>query len=103
MGYRDRDNRNNNVQPLENILKDIMGRSNMSKGIYRSRIPAAWETVMGPPVARVTRHVYFRDGVVYVSLYSSVIRNELMMQKDKIIQNLNNHIGAEIVKELILR
>jgi len=103
MGYRDRDNRNNNVQPLENILKDIMGRSNMSKGIYRSRIPAAWKTVMGPPVARVTRHVYFRDGVVYVSLYSSVIRNELMMQRDKIIQNLNNHIGAEIVKELVLR
>jgi len=103
MGYKDREYRKNSVQPIEDILKDIMGRPNMSKGIYRSRIPSAWEAVMGPPVARVTRNVYFRDGVVYVSLYSSVIRNELMMQRDKIIQNLNNHIGAEIVKELVLK
>jgi len=103
MGYKDRDFRKNNVQPIEDILKDIMGNSAMSRGIYPSRVPAAWEAVMGTPVARVTRNVYFRNGVVYVSLYSSVIRNELMMQRDKIIQNLNNHIGAEIVKEIVLR
>jgi hypothetical protein len=58
---------------------------------------------MGAPVARVTRKVYFRDGIVYVSLYSSVIRNELMMQRNKIVENLNRHVGADIVKDVVLR
>ena len=103
MGYKNRDLRKHSVQPLQDILKDIMGQSNISKGIYPSRIPAAWDAVMGAPVARVTRKVYFRDGIVYVSLYSSVIRNELMMQRNKIVENLNRYVGADIVKDVVLR
>jgi predicted nucleic acid-binding Zn ribbon protein len=103
MAYNKWNPRNNSVQPLQDILKEIMGRSSMSKGIYPSRIPKAWNEVMGPSVARVTKNIYFRGGVVYVTLHSSVIRNELMMHRDQIIRNMNNNIGSTIVHELVLR
>ncbi|MFO8000459.1 MAG: DUF721 domain-containing protein [Marinilabilia sp.] len=101
MGYKDY--RKNSVQPLQDILKEIMGKPSMSKGIYKSRIPSAWNEVMGPPVARVTKNVWFSNGVVYVTLYSSIIRNELMMHRNKIVRNLNDHIGSDIVKEVVLK
>ncbi|WP_016777097.1 DUF721 domain-containing protein [Anaerophaga thermohalophila] len=103
MGYRDRDFRKNSVQPLQEILKEIMGQPAISKGIYPSRIPGAWKAVVGPSVARVTKNVYFRHGVVYVTLHSSIIRSELMMHRDKIIIQLNNHIGRPLIKDLVLR
>ncbi len=104
MAYKYRNNRNNSVQPLQDILKEIIGKQpSLSSGIYLSRIPEAWNEVMGPSVARVTKSVYFRNGVVYVALHSSIIRHELMMHRDQIIRNLNDRIGSIIVTDIILR
>lgn len=95
--------RKQNTQSLADIISEIMGRPALSKGIYQSRIPAAWEEVMGKPVARVTRNVFFRNGVLFVSLNSSIIRGELLMHKSKIIENLNEHIGRAIITDLVLK
>lgn len=91
------------MQPLDDILKEFIGQPAVSKGIFPSRIPAAWIEVMGPSVAHVTKNVYYSKGIVYVTLHSSIIRSELMMYRDKIVRNLNDHIGKSIVKEVVLR
>ncbi len=88
---------------MAEIIREIIGAPRLSQGIYKSRIPAAWEAVMGKPVARVTRSVFFRNGVLFVSLNSSTIRGELLMHRTKIIQSLNEHIGRPIVTELVLK
>ncbi len=104
MSYKKRDLRKNSVQPLQDVLREIIGKQpSLSTGIYQSRIPGAWREVVGPSAARVTKNVWFRHGVVYVTLHSSIIRNELMMHRDTIIRNMNNKIGSTVVKELVLR
>ncbi|WP_010663655.1 DUF721 domain-containing protein [Marinilabilia salmonicolor] len=104
MSYKNRDIRKNSVQPLQDILREIIGKEpSISKGIYNSRIPGAWNEAVGPSASRVTKNVWFRNGVVYVTLHSSVIRNELMLQRDAIIRNMNENIGSSVVKELVLR
>ena len=95
--------RKQTTQSLADIISEIMGTPKLSRGIYQSRIPAAWETVMGKSIARVTRNVFFRNGVLFVSLSSSTLRSELLMHKSKIIQNLNQTIGQPIVKDLVLK
>lgn len=104
MSYKNREGRKNSVQPLQDVLREIMGQQpSLSKGIYNSRIPAAWNDVVGPSAARVTKSVWFRNGVVYVSLHSSIIRSELMLHRDTIIRNMNEKIGSRVVTELVLR
>ena len=58
---------------------------------------------MGNSVSKVTKSVYFRNGVVFVTLNSSIIRNELIMHRDKIVRGLNEKIGNAIVKDVVLR
>jgi predicted nucleic acid-binding Zn ribbon protein len=103
MAYKYRDNRKNTTQSLQDILKEIIGRPSISKGLYPSRIPRAWNEVMGPSVARVTKNVWFRGGIVYVTLHSSIIRSELMMYRNQIVKNLNDNIGQPLVKDIVLR
>ncbi len=104
MSYKNRNNRKNSVQPLQDILREIMGQQpSLSKGIYNSRIPVAWREVVGPSVSRVTKSVWFRNGVVYVTLHSSIIRSELILHRDTIIRNMNEKIGSKIVTDLVLR
>ena len=103
MNYKNRNPRKKSIQSLQDVLKEIMGQPTLSRGIYPSRIPQAWKETVGPSVVRVTKNIWFKHGVVYVSLNSSIIRNELMMHRDKIIHQMNQYVGQPLVKDLVIR
>jgi hypothetical protein len=58
---------------------------------------------MGRAISARTSKLYFRDGILYVHLNSSVVRNELSMIKEAVRERLNSAAGSEIVKEIVLR
>ena len=100
---RRRPERKNTTQSLKDVLGEIMNQPNLRKGSAEFKAVHYWEKVMGKPVARVTKNVYFRNGVLFVSLNSSVVRGELVMLKDKIIKNMNEAIGSEAVKDIVFK
>jgi predicted nucleic acid-binding Zn ribbon protein len=96
--------RRKNVQSIGEVLNEVIhSQKHLEQGILVSRVQQNWNTVMGPTVASFTRKVYFYNGVLYVELTSSVARNELVMLRDKIVKALNESVGADVVKELVLR
>ncbi len=57
---------------------------------------------MGKTIANRTDAIFFKESKLIVKLNSSVLREELSFSKNKIIQLLNDDIGEEVVKEVIL-
>lgn len=62
---------------------------------------ASWEEVVGKAVASRTKEIFIRDKKLFVRLESSVVKNELKMMRTKIIGNLNEKAGAEVIQEII--
>ncbi|MCU4165242.1 DUF721 domain-containing protein [Carboxylicivirga caseinilyticus] len=91
------------VQPISEILKEYLKEKKLNQGLMENRAVQYWERVLGPAVARSTQRIYMYRGTLYVELNSSVLRNELLMWKDRIIVNLNQAIGEEIVLDLVLK
>ena len=58
---------------------------------------------MGNGVANYTEEVELRKETLYVKLTSAVLREELMFGREKIIKMINQEIGKEVVKTLVLR
>jgi predicted nucleic acid-binding Zn ribbon protein len=102
MYNRDKD-RYNNFQSLQEILSKIVNGSNLTKGIRETRAVQAWSQVTGTAIQRVTTSVYLRNGVLYVSLNSSIIRSELLMHKDRIMEALNREAGGKVVFDIVFR
>jgi predicted nucleic acid-binding Zn ribbon protein len=63
----------------------------------------AWKDVVGPTIARYTSNLYIKNQILYVHLSSSVLRQELMMGRDMLVRNLNNHVGAQVIVNIIFR
>lgn len=97
MYYNRENRRNNNSQPLGDILAKIVNRPELRDGIRETRVIKAWPVVMGPSIARITTQLYFKNGYLNVSLNSSIIRSELIMHRDHIIESLNKEAGGKIV------
>ncbi len=90
-------------QSLSDVLKDFVTDNNLQKGLDKVAVRDVWEKVMGPAITKYTQNIKLERDSLFVQLSSSVLREELSYGKEKIITNLNEELGKELIKKLILR
>ena len=95
--------RKNNEASLGDILKDMIVQNRWQKGLNEVNVKQAWAEIMGNGVVAYTNAIVFKNGILYVQLTSSVLREELSYGRTKIVQMLNEHLGSEVVKDVQLR
>lgn len=93
----------NEEQSIHDVLKNFISHNKLQDGIDKVEVKEIWFNLMGNGVANYTEEVELRKETLYVKLTSSVLREELMFGRDKIIKMINNEIGKELVKSLVLR
>jgi predicted nucleic acid-binding Zn ribbon protein len=95
--------RNAENTSLGDVLKNFIQSSKLEKGLDRVNTKEAWDKVMGAAISKYTTAIKLERETLYVQLSSSVLREELSYGKEKIIKMLNEEIGKELVKKLVLR
>lgn len=94
--------RENDSFSIKDLMNTFINENNLNKGLTKIHIEEAWTKLMGAGVANYTTSVRLQNGTLMISLSSSVLREELSYGKDKIIQMLNEEMGEEVVKRLLL-
>jgi predicted nucleic acid-binding Zn ribbon protein len=96
--------RKHNTESIGEVLKQFFEENRFFKQkLAESRVITGWEKVLGSVVASYTENIYLRNNILYVHLTSSVLRAELVSCKDRLITNLNNHAGMNVVKDILFR
>jgi hypothetical protein len=95
--------RNNENISISDALKEFVETNNLEKGLNKVNVADAWAELMGNGVNNYTTSVNLERDTLYIQLSSSVLREELSYGKEKIIKMLNEALGKEIIKKLILR
>jgi hypothetical protein len=75
----------------------------LQSGMDKIDVEKAWKDLMGNGVNTYTKEVILKGSTLYVTLTSSVLREELSHGKQKIIIMLNDELRKDVVKELVLR
>ncbi|MGC6438713.1 MAG: DUF721 domain-containing protein [Flavobacteriaceae bacterium] len=95
--------RHNDHQKISDILSTFVEDNKLNKGLDGVQVEAAWRELMGQGVQSYTQNIKLQNGTLYVSLSSSVLREELSYGKDKIMAMINEELGKEVVTKVILR
>ena len=95
--------RNNEHMALSEALSEFIKENKLQKGMDKVDAREAWTNLMGNGVNNYTTSVELKNETLYVSLSSSVLREELSLGKSKIITMINEELGRELVKKLVLR
>lgn len=97
---------------MDEIIPLFIKSRGLSAGLNTQRVFAAWDEVSG--ASEFTLRKFYRDGKLYVSLSSSMIRSQLEFQKDSVLCSINDFLLKDklfdkecpkvgLVKEIILR
>ncbi len=93
----------NDHNSLGDVLKEFIQTNNLQKGMDKIDVRDAWASLMGNGVNNYTRNIMLKNEVLYVELTSAVLREELSYGKEKIVKMINEELGREVVKDVILR
>jgi hypothetical protein len=84
-------------------LSEIIDSKALKKGITNEKVNGLWKQLLGNNISQFTDKVELRNKTLYVSLTSAPLREELSYGKEKIIRMLNDEIGKETIKKIVLR
>lgn len=92
-----------NTNTLKEAINEFLKAYSLSDKLNEHRLISSWEKVMGKMIAKHTTEIFITDKVLTVKLDSSVLREELSFAKTKMIEVLNESIGQEVIKGIILK
>lgn len=95
--------RKKNHLSIGEAIHEFISINKLQGGIDKVNVRDAWSSLMGNGVNNYTTSVELRNETLFVSLSSSVLREELSHGKSKIITMINEELGKEVVKKLVLR
>lgn len=87
---------------LGDAMKKFLEGSRIKGGIQALQIEDVWEEIMGKTVARYTDKIQIFGDKLIITTNVAPLKNELMYQKEKIKQRVNEAMGQKVVGEVII-
>ncbi|NIG56128.1 DUF721 domain-containing protein [Chitinophaga sp. Cy-1792] len=88
---------------IGDALREFLNKSRMKPRLTEVRIQENWEDIMGKTIARYTSGIQLIDGKLIITTTVAPLKQELSYSKDKIIKLVNEKLGENVVKEVIIR
>jgi hypothetical protein len=87
---------------LGDALKHFLKHSRIKGSIQALQIEDVWEKIMGKTVARYTEKISIHGHTLYITTHIAPLKQELLYQKDLIRKRVNETLGENVVKEVVV-
>jgi predicted nucleic acid-binding Zn ribbon protein len=95
--------RNHEPIKIQDLVNQFIEQNDLTSGLDAVNVQELWGELMGPGVMSYTQSVALRGSTLTVVLTSSVLRSELSMGKQKIIDMMNEGLGKNLIEHIYLR
>ena len=94
----------NDAKPLKAAIQQFIRAHRMQGKLDEVDVVKAWGVVFGVFVEKQTRSLRLQlDGKLWVKLDSGPLKEELMMAKGKMVDLLNEELGRQLIKEIVIQ
>jgi hypothetical protein len=84
-------------------LKQFLNKSKLKNGIRAVQIEGVWEQLMGKTIARYTDKIEIINSTLFIRTSVGPLKQELLYQKDKIIERVNEAIGERVIQNVVIQ
>ena len=88
---------------MAEALQQFLNKSKLKTGVQAVQIEDVWEKIMGKTVAKYTDKLQIVGATLFVSTVVAPLKNELLYQKEKIIELVNIELGGKVIKEVVIK
>lgn len=91
------------VKSIGELVRVTCREGGLETPLNEYRLIKAWSQVLGNTVKYYTEELYIRNQVLYVHVTSSVLRQELMMNRKILVRRLNEFVKAQVITDIVFK
>jgi len=95
--------RKSQTQRISDVISDCLRELNIDRKLKEVNLVSQWEELMGKTVAVRTDRIYIRNGILFIHVTSAVLKNELIMMRQQIIDRLNENAGEKLIESIVIK
>ena len=88
---------------ISEAMKKFLDGSRIKGDIQALQIEDVWEEIMGKTIARYTDKLQIIGDKLIITTNVAPLRHELIYQREKIKQRVNEALGQKVVNEVIVQ
>ena len=92
-----------NQQTLKEAINEFLKTANLDTKLKEVKLVDSWERVVGKLIAKHTKDLFIKNKILYVTLDSSALKQELTYSHEKIIKMLNDSAGETVLEDVIFK
>ena len=93
--------RRSKSETLDTLIGESLRQEGLESPLNQYRLVDSWPKVVGPTIARYTGEVFIKNQTLFVKVKSAPLRNDLMMGRTNLVRQLNQHIGAQVIADIV--
>ncbi|MEZ4919609.1 MAG: DUF721 domain-containing protein [Saprospiraceae bacterium] len=88
---------------LKDAMQLMIDQYRLEPQLQETRIKMLWEERMGKTISTYTSKLYLRKNILYVTILSAPLKQELVYGRDKIKKMLNEELGEDLIQDVVIR
>ncbi|MFN8248056.1 MAG: DUF721 domain-containing protein [Ferruginibacter sp.] len=88
---------------MQEAMEQFLRQSRLKNGIQAVRIESVWEELMGKTIAKYTEKIQIINQTLFITTSVAPLKNELLYQKETIIQRINEMMGEKLIREVVVK
>jgi len=88
---------------MQDAIKLFLKQSKLKNGLQALRIEDVWEEIMGKTIAKYTDKIQIINQTLFISSTVAQLKHELLYQKEKIIERVNEALGEKVITDVVLK
>lgn len=84
-------------------IQQFLKKSRLKGSVQALQITDVWESIMGKTVAKYTDSIKIYGDKLYVTTSVAPLKQELLYQKEAIIERVNDALGEKVIREVIIQ
>ena len=85
------------------LVRQYCRQEGLETPLNEYRLVQAWSQVLGKAVQTYTKELKIYNQVLFVKVTSSVLRQELLMNRKALVHKLNEHVKAQVITDIVFR
>lgn len=88
---------------IGDAMKQFLNKSSLKNGIRAIQIEQVWEQLMGKTIAKYTEKIQIINATLFIHTHVGPLKQELLYQKAKIIERVNEVMGEKVITEVVIQ
>jgi hypothetical protein len=88
---------------IGDAIQKFLEQSRIKGSIQALQIEEIWGEIMGKTIAKYTEEIKIINDTLFITTHVAPLKQELVFQKEKIKLRVNEALGKNVIKEIVIK